>query len=314
MGEKAALAGFQRGSVQSERLGALLVFASAFFWSFAGTVARFLEVQDSWAVVFWRCLFGGLFLLAFMLLRDGPRGTVSLFRNMGWPGITVGLCFTIASSAFIVAISYTTVANVMLLGAGVPLFAALITWLVFREPVSLLTWVAIALVISGVAIMVSGSFSGTVSPIGDALGVLIAFVFALATVVTRRYPHVRMTPATCFGCFVGCAIAATQAGSLAVSKGDLGLLVIFGMFNLGLGMACFVTGARLIPSALTALLGVAETMLAPFWVGLVHGEIPTTRTILGGAIILVALTGYLTIEFLRQKRLNTKGQAISPVA
>ncbi len=314
MGEQAVSAVGPGGGVQNERLGALLVFGSAFFWSFGGTIARFLSVQDSWTVVFWRCLFGGLFLLAFMLVRDGPRGTVRLFRDMGWPGITVGLCFTIAASAFIVAISYTTIANVMLLGAGVPLFAALITWLVFREPVSVLTWIAIALVICGVGIMVSGSFSGKVSPVGDALGVLIAFAFALATVVTRRYPHVRMTPATCFGCFVASAFAATQAGSLTVSAGDMGLLVVFGAFNLGLGMACFVTGARLIPSALATLLSMAETMLAPVWVGLVHGEVPATRTIFGGVIILTALIGYLTAEFLRQRRLNTTGRAMPPIA
>lgn len=76
MGEQAVSAVGQGGGVQNERLGALLVFGSAFFWSFGGTIARFLSVQDSWTVVFWRCLFGGLFLLAFMLVRDGPRGTV----------------------------------------------------------------------------------------------------------------------------------------------------------------------------------------------------------------------------------------------
>src|SRR5690349_3419313 len=92
----------------NEKLGALLVFGSAFFWSFGGAIARFLEIPDSWTIVFWRCLFAGLFLLAFMLVRDGPRGTLALFKDMGWPGIAVGLCFTIASTSFIIAISYTT--------------------------------------------------------------------------------------------------------------------------------------------------------------------------------------------------------------
>lgn len=105
-----------------------------------------------------------------------------------------------------------------------------------------------------------------------------------------------------------------QAGSLTVSAGDMGLLVVFGAFNLGLGMACFVTGARLIPSALATLLSMAETMLAPVWVGLVHGEVPATRTIFGGVIILAALIGYLTAEFLRQRRLNTTGRAMPPIA
>ncbi|OJT98296.1 MAG: hypothetical protein BGN83_02315, partial [Rhizobium sp. 63-7] len=264
----------------------------------------FLHIDDNWTIVFWRCLFAGLFLIAFMLVRDGPAGTARLFRNMGWPGITVGLCFMIAATCFIIAISHTTIANVLLLGAGVPLFAALITWICFRQRVSLFTWCAIALVIVGVSVMVSGSFTGAVSPIGDALALLIAVVFALATVITRRYPHVRMTPATCFGCLAASAFAATQASSLAVTTGELGLLFVFGAFNLGLGMMLFAMGARLIPSALAALLGTAETMLGPVWVAIIHGEIPALRTVIGGLLILVALLGYLTAEFHRQSKLR----------
>lgn len=290
----------------SEKLGALLVFGSAFFWSFGGAIARFLHIYDSWTIVFWRCLFAGLFLLAFMLVRDGPRGTVALFKGMGWPGIAVGLCFTIASTSFIIAISYTTIANVVLLGAGVPLFAALMSWVLFRERVSRFTWGAITAVIFGVGIMVSESLTGTMSPVGDALALLIPVVFALATVITRRYPHVRMTPATCFGCFAASGIAASQSSGLAVTGGELALLFVFGAFNLGLGMALFVTGARLVPSALAALLGTAETVLGPLWVAIIHGEVPSSRTIVGGTFILLALLAYLLNEFRRTQTIPTR--------
>ncbi|KSV68624.1 DMT family transporter [Ensifer adhaerens] len=290
----------------NEKLGALLVFGSAFFWSFGGAIARFLHISDSWTIVFWRCLFAGLFLLAFMLVRDGPRGTVALFKGMGWPGIAVGLCFTIASTSFIIAISYTTIANVVLLGAGVPLFAALMSWVLFRERVSRFTWGAITAVIFGVGIMVSESLTGTMSPVGDALALLIPVVFALATVITRRYPHVRMTPATCFGCFAASGIAASQSSGLAVTGGELALLFVFGAFNLGLGMALFVTGARLVPSALAALLGTAETVLGPLWVAIIHGEVPSSRTIVGGTFILLALLAYLLNEFRRTQTIPTR--------
>ena len=285
--------------------GAALVLGSAIVWSFGGTLARFLSIEDGWTIVFWRSLFAAVFLISFMLLRDGPRGSVTLFRNMGLPGIAVGLCFAIASTSFILALAYTTVANIVLIQAGVPLIAALISWIVFRERVSLLTWLAIAAVIGGVAIMVSDSIGGTVSPIGDALAVLIAFVFALATVITRRYAHVRMTPAACFGTIVAGTVAAIMASGLSVTLPELGILVTFGALNFGLGLAFFVTGARLIPSALAALLGTAETILAPLWVALIHGEIPSLNTIVGGTVVLVALLSYLSVEMWRQRRVAT---------
>lgn len=282
--------------------GAALVLGSAVVWSFGGTLARFLDIEDGWTVVFWRSLFAALFLLGFMLLRDGPRGTVQLFRGMGLAGIAVGLCFATASTSFILALAYTTVANVVLIQAGVPLIAALMAWLLFRERIAAHTWVAITAVIGGVAIMVSESLGGSVSMMGDALAMLIAFAFATATIITRRFAHVRMTPAVFFGTLVACAVAASQASGFAVSGQELGVLIIFGALNFGLGLALFVTGARLVPSALAALLGTAETVLAPLWVAVIHGEIPGVRTVVGGAIVLAALLCYLGVELLRQRR------------
>jgi drug/metabolite transporter (DMT)-like permease len=294
-------------SRREERLGFLLVFLSALFWSFGGAMARFIETSDSWAIIFWRSFWAAIFLLGFMLVRDGGRGTLKLFRDMGVPGIAVALCFATASSSFVVALAYTTVANILLMQAGVPLIAALLAFLLFRERVAPATWVAIAAVICGVAIMVSESFDGRVSPIGDGLALLIAVAFSVATVITRRFAHVRMTPANCLGTMIAAVFAATQIGSFGVSGHDMAWLFAFGALNLGLGLACFATGARLIPAAFAALLGTFETLLGPVWVWLVHGEIPTGRTILGGAVIFVALLVHISLEFQRMSRPQRAG-------
>lgn len=287
---------------RSERLGFLLVFLSALFWSFGGALARFIENGDSWTIVFWRSAWATLFLLAFMAWREGPVGTVKLFRDMGLPGLAVGVCFAIASTSFIVALSYTTVANILLMQAGVPLIAALIAWAVFRERVSLPTWIAIGAVICGVAIMVSESLTGDVSPIGDGLSLLIAVAFSIATVITRRFSHVRMTPATCLGTLIAGTFAATQASSLQVTGLDMAILFAFGAINLGLGLALFATGARLIPAAFAALLGTFETILGPIWVWLIHGETPSMRTVIGGGVVFAALVIHIGLEFQRQSR------------
>lgn len=287
-------------SVRQERLGILLVFLSAFFWSLGGTIARFLEVQDSWTAVFWRSLWAAAFLLAFMAWRDGLRGTIALFRGMGLPGLAVATCFAVCSTSFVVALAYTTVANVLLMQAGVPLFAALLAFLLFGERVAATTWAAIAAVIFGVAIMVSESLTGAISPIGDGLALVIAIGFSIATVITRRFAHVRMVPATCLGTIMAGTFAMTQAGSLATSMSDAAWLFAFGAINLGLGLAMFAIGARLIPAALAALMGTFEPILGPVWVWLVHGEVPSARTLLGGAIVVAALVLYLALEFSRR--------------
>ena len=293
--------------MQSKQLdvrGACLVLGSATVWSFGGAIARYLTVSDSWTVVFWRSVFASAFLLAFMFWQHGSQGTQRLFRAMGWAGVGVGLCFATASTCFVVALSYTTVANVLLLQAGVPLMAALMSFLLFRERVPRATWVAIAAVIAGVAIMVSESVGANVSPIGDGLALLVALAFAGATVITRRHAHVAMMPAVCLGTLIAAGVSGAMTHGFAVSVVDGILLFAFGALNLGLGLALFVTGVRLLPSAVAALIGIAEPVLGPLWVWLLHSEIPSQRTLVGGATVFAALLAHIVWQ-LRQQRVDS---------
>lgn len=295
------------GSEASHSLGAWLVFGSAFVWSLGGLIQRLAEVDNPWITIFWRSGTATLFLLSFMLIRDGPAGTLQLFSRMGWAGLSVALCFTIASTAFVVALEFTTVANVLLMLAGVPLIAALISRMLFGEALQLGTALAIAAVIAGVAVMVSDSFAGRVSPVGDGLALLIAFSFASATVITRRKAGIRMTPAVCTGAAVGCVVALgmslATAGSVAVETRQLPILAAFGI-SLGLGLALFTQGARLIPSAFAALLGTAEPILGPLWVWFFLDETPTPRTIAGGALVMVAILAYFAWQLITKRKIR----------
>lgn len=283
-------------------LGIMLVAGSAVVWSFGGAIARFIQVEDSWSIVFWRSTFAAAFLLVFMLTRDGPRGTIALLRGMGAAGLGVALCFATASTAFIVALAHTTVANILLMQAAGPLIAALLSWILFGVRITGSTWGAIAGVIAGVAIMVSGSLSGNISPLGDGLALLISIAFATATVITRRHSNVRMTPAVFLAMIISAVIAALVSAPQIVPARELALLFLFGAVNLGVGLSLFVTGVRLIPASLAALVGTLEPALGPVWVWLAHGEIPSTRTLLGGSLVFAALLIHLLVEWLWQSR------------
>ena len=228
---------------------------------------------------------------------------------MGLPGLAVAFCFATASTSFVVALAYTTVANIVLMQAGVPLLAALHG----LDAVSRKRVAARPGSPSPRSSPASPSWSrirstATVSPIGDGLALLIAVAFSTATVITRRYAHVRMTPATCLGTIIAARLR-RDAGRRASrsSTPDMAWLFAFGALNLGLGLALFATGARLIPAAFAALLGTFETVLGPIWVWLIHGEVPSTRTIIGGAVIFAALLVHIGLEFRRQPRPRKPG-------
>lgn len=288
--------------VTDAKRGVLLVFGAALVWSFGGAIARGLEVSDPWTIIAWRSIFAALFLTIFMVWRDGVSGTVRLFRTMGLPGLGVAACVAAATASFVVALGYTSVANILLMQAGVPLIAALLGVVFLREAVDGVTWAAILAVIAGIGVMVSDSFATSVSYIGDGLALLIAVVFAGATVITRRYSGVRMTPAACLGIMASGAVALLLSSGMRVSVTDLGLLALFGAFTLGFGMTMFVTGARLIPSALAALISTMEPVLGPVWVWLIHAEVPATRTLMGGGVVFLALIGHILWQWHQNRR------------
>jgi len=281
------------------RRGTGLVLAAALVWSAGGLFARALGGLDPWTVVFWRSVFAAAFLLGVVALHAGPRGVPAAFRAIGGPGLAVAAAFAVASTAFVVALGHTTVANVLLVQAGVPLIAALMAWAAFGERVAGPTWAAIVLVIAGVAVMMSGSLAGgsltggAAAPVGDLLALLMATAIALATVLTRRFARVRMAPAVCLGALLAGGFAAARAPGFAVTPGELALLAGFGAGSFGLGLALFVAGARLVPAATVALLGVTETVLGPLWVWFAFGETPAARTLAGGGVVLAALVAHL---------------------
>ncbi|MGL4404972.1 MAG: DMT family transporter, partial [Notoacmeibacter sp.] len=276
-------------SQNSFQTGVLLVIGATLCWSIGGTIDRFITIEDTWVVVFWRSLFAGVFILGFMLARDGVAGTGKLLVSARWPTALVGVCYSISTVCFILALSYTSVAKVLLIQAAVPIVAAAISWVLLREKVPFHTMLAIAGVVAGISVIFSGSVSQGGSLTGDLFALAIAVSFALSVVITRKYPGTRMTPAVLLGVTIAGTIAFVLSGPLAVSLRDFGFLALFGMVNLGMGLALFVTGARLIPSVLSALLSVIEPILGPIWVWLIHGETPTQLVLFGGAIVMAAL-------------------------
>jgi drug/metabolite transporter (DMT)-like permease len=173
---------------------------------------------------------------------------------------------------------------------------------VFREKIASSTWVAIAAVIAGISVMVSNAVTGQISPIGDGLALVIPFAFAIATVTTRRHRSVRMVPATTLAVVIALACSVFLAKVFVVSWVDFGWLAAFGAINLAAGLILFSFGARMIPAAVAALVGTLEPVFGPVWVWLAHGEVPGSRTLIGGVVVLAALIFHFLFELLSTKR------------
>jgi drug/metabolite transporter (DMT)-like permease len=271
-----------------QRLGTILVVGAAVCWSIGGLIARQMHL-DAWTIIAWRGGIAAIALLVFLLVRD--RGaTWSLFRNMGLGGIGVALCFAAASISFVIALQSTTVALILVIQSTAPLIAGLLAWIWLRERLGWATIAAMAVAFAGILLMV-GKAEGPSDMTGLILSGVIALAFAFAAVLTRRYSHVRMTPATCLGTAIMGTVGFVMAGADAfkITTADFGYLFLFGAVQLAIGLILFTMGARHIPAAHTALLSLVETVLGAFWVFLFLGENPGIYALYGGILVVGAV-------------------------
>lgn len=281
------------------RRGALLVGCAAVCWSSGGLIAR-LVTTSPWTTSLWRSLFASLFLSA-VLRTVGRRSIFAQWRDGGRPVLAVAACMALASTCFIFSLAHTSVANTLILMSTGPYVTALVGFLVLGERVAPRTWVTMGVALAGAVIMVSDSYSrGTV--VGDLLAIVMSASFAVATVLVRRYPEIRMAPAAALSTTLTALVALPLADPLAATPRDLGLLALFGIGQFGAGFLLFMAGARLIPAAESSLIGMLEIVLGPLWVWLVLSERPATASLAGGAIIFAAVLAPSVVRLVTPRR------------
>jgi drug/metabolite transporter (DMT)-like permease len=192
----------------------------------------------------------------------------------------------VASASFITALNHSSVANVLFMQAFAPVLAAVFGMLV-GEPVSRRTWLAMAVAIGGVALMVGGP--GRPHALGFGLSILMTTSFAATLVITRHRRDVSMAPATCLSQVLVLVCAAPFAHPGGVGARDLVLLASLGIGQIGLGFVFFTIGGRLIAAAEVALITLLEVVLGPLWVWVFLSEQPAVATLLGGVVVLAAV-------------------------
>ena len=194
----------------------------------------------------------------------------------------------------IYAIQTTTVANAMFLFASAPFFAAILGWIILRESVRRATWIATAIGTVGIAIMVIDGISvGHV--IGNISALLSALGFAIFTIALRWGKLGDMLPAVflagIFAIIVSGILCVLNNYEFLLSTNDALIALSMGVFQVGAGLAIYTIGSKVVPAAELALLSMTEVLLGPFWVWLFLGETASVYTLIGGVILLLAITG-----------------------
>jgi drug/metabolite transporter (DMT)-like permease len=290
----------------THRRAVFVMIVVTLLWSTAGVITRHLEQARAFEVTFWRSLFnaGGLIVLLGWL--RGPQALVQRIRTGGAVLWGSGLCWSVMFTAFMVAITMTTVANVLVVMATAPLFTALLSRFLLHHRLPARTWAAILVAGGGIAWMYGADISsaGGTHVLGTAvaMGVPIAGAinWTLIQHASRSEASSDMLPALLIGALLSAAVALPLAWPLQASASDTGWLALLGVTQLAIPCVMAVTAARTLSAPEVALLALLEVLFGVAWAWLGAGEEPSRSTLVGGLLVLGALAGNELIALWRR--------------
>ena len=278
------------------RRGILQLVASGFFLSTSGIALRIIEQANGWQILFYRSLALSVTILIILVFQKGSR-VFDEFRGLEWNDCLLAVFLGTGFVAYVFALLYNTVANALFIFSCAPFVAGFLGWILLGERVATRTWFAIGAAMAGLTVMV-GSELAVSRYLGTLIALWIPIAYAASIIVIRSSKRENMLAALCLAGLVSGGLSAIFVTDYALTLQDLIISLYLGVFQAGVGFTLVVLGTRYIPAAQVGLLAMVEPVLAPIWVWMGVGEVPGLATIVGGAIIFLAITidGILNIK------------------
>jgi drug/metabolite transporter (DMT)-like permease len=272
-----------------------VMVAVTLLWSIAGVVTRWLDGTAPFEMTFWRSAANAASLVVLLSFLRGPATLRRALRDGGRAVWLSGLCWALMFTAFMLALTLTTVANVLVTMALAPLFTALAARIALGHRLAARTWVAIVLAGAGIAWMYGHEVQGG----RHLLGTLVALAVPLAAATNwtliqslrGKAEAPDMLPAVLLGALLSSAVMLPLAWPLSAPAHDIGLLSMLGLVQLAIPCLLSVTVARVLSAPEISLLALLEVLFGVAWVWLGAGEAPTAAVLGGGALVLIALAG-----------------------
>ncbi len=255
-----------------------------------------LAHSDEWTVVYVRGLCVFFVMLGYWFWTHYRRGNQVPFIN-GIEGFAAAGTFAVTNISFMTAIHHTSAANAVFILAFAPLFAAILSRIFLAEPVRRHTWLAIAAAIVGVLIIATSGL-GTGHLFGDIMALIAATSLACSLTI-MRWSGKDMTFSPGFGSLLTAIVAVWFADPFSLNLTQVGLLGFNSLLIMPISLGLLALGTRYISAPEVAMLMLLDSFLAPVWVWLVIGEIPTTQGLIGGAIVVSAI---LVHSYIQAKR------------
>ena len=245
-----------------------------------------LADADTFTILFWRGIFYALGVLA-ILFATYRKNTFKELKNIGRPGIWIGILSGIGGVTFIAAIQYTSIAKVLVIISTAPMVVAIISWAIINEKPKLYTWISMLIIVTGIYIVMKGD-TGTLNVMGSSLAVISIIAGGYSFALTRKYSNVNMVPAMIVNALVVSCVGLVFSSSFYLPLDSL-IYVIAGGILLAIAFSLITIAPRFIPASEVAMFMPLGTIFGIISAWLVINEQPSSSSILGGSIVVITL-------------------------
>jgi drug/metabolite transporter (DMT)-like permease len=245
-----------------------------------------LADADTFTILFWRGIFFALGVLV-ILFATYRKSTFKELKNIGRPGIWIGLLSGIGGVTFIAAIQYTSIAKVLVIISTAPMVVAIISWAIINERPKLFTWISMLIIVTGIYIVMKGD-TGTLNVMGSALAVISIIAGGYSFALTRKYSNVNMVPAMIVNALVVSCVGLAFSSSFYLPFDSL-IYVIAGGILLAIAFSLITLAPRFIPASEVAMFMPLGTILGILSAWLVINEQPSSSSLLGRTIVVLTL-------------------------
>jgi drug/metabolite transporter (DMT)-like permease len=267
--------------------GYILLLFGGFCLSWGGFVIRSFEEASVWQILLLRSFFFMVALIIFLIITY-KKNTIRILKDAGFAGLLGGFVMSLSFIAFVVAMTNTSVANVVFIISTQTMFLAIFGYFYLKEKVSLVSFISILLAMSGITIMVGDSLTSG-SFFGNLVALAIPINFSILVMIIRKNKNLDMVPAIFYSGIFSVIYGLILSESFVFTSHDILMGFFLGVPQLAFGFICITIGSRSTPSATIGLLMLSETICAPIWVLLFLNEIPPVSTLIGGFIIIIAI-------------------------
>jgi drug/metabolite transporter (DMT)-like permease len=260
----------------------LLLVLAALCWSLAGVLIKY--VATSWPGL---AVAGGRGLIAAIFLWATHRGLRFHFSR---DQVLGAVAYAACTITFCLATTLTSAANAILLQYTAPVWVALLGAWLLGEHATRADWVTIAVALAGMALFFKDSLTlGHLA--GDALAVFSGVCFAAMTITLRRQKNGSPVESIILGNLIAFAVGLPSIlGSPLLPASGWTALLVLGVVQLGFSYWLYARAIRHVTALEAVLIPVMEPVLNPVWVLIFMQEKPSGWALVGGAIVLTAVT------------------------